>query len=502
MSSSYRQILRSSSIIGGASAINILLGLLRIKVAAILLGPAGVGLIGLLTNLVSTVSGVAGLGVGSAGTRQVAKSASSGDDSALAAARRALLLGTIALALAGAIAFWLLRDILAAHVLGDASASGDIGWLAIAVGLVVASASQGALLNGMRRIGDLAWVSIGSAVMSTIVGSLSLWAWGSSGIVAFVVAGPLASFVLGHLYVSRLPRSEGRVKVRAMTSEWSTMVRLGFAFMVAGLAGTVGQLAVRVLVQRELGVDALGHFQAAWAISMTYIGFVLAAMGTDYYPRLVAVIDDPPAVTRLVNEQMEVALLLAAPVLLAMLGLAPWVIELLYSDVFGPAVEIFRWQVLGDVLKIASWPLGYILAASGAGKTFMATEWLSMGCFVALSYLLLPVLGLLATGLSFLAMYVLLFAVVLVLARRNMRFRFASRVLGLLACVVITCGVVVGIAGQSSLAGALLGLLAAVFFSVYALIRLAHAGDLEWPIGRLAERVHSGLKRVGIRRGS
>ena len=39
--SSYKQILRSSSIIGGASVVNILIGLLRTKVVAVVLGTAG-----------------------------------------------------------------------------------------------------------------------------------------------------------------------------------------------------------------------------------------------------------------------------------------------------------------------------------------------------------------------------------------------------------------------------------------------------------------------------
>jgi len=69
---------------------------------------------------------------------------------------------------------------------------------------------------------------------------------------------------------------------------------------------------------------------------MTYLGFVLGAMATDYYPRLTAAISDTATATRLVNEQTEVALLLCAPVLLAMLGLAPWVIHLLYSAEFAP----------------------------------------------------------------------------------------------------------------------------------------------------------------------
>jgi PST family polysaccharide transporter len=267
--------------------------------------------------------------------------------------------------------------------------------------------------------------------------------------------------------------------------------------MVAGLAGTVGQLVVRVLVQRDLGVEALGHFHAAWAISMTYIGFVLGAMGTDYYPRLVAVVGDPAAVNRLVNEQVEVALLLAAPILLVMLGLAPWVIEALYSSLFNDAVEILRWQVLGDVLKIASWPLGYILVASGAGKTFMAVEWLAMGAFVALTFALLPAVGLLATGISFLAMYALLLAVVWGLARWRTGFRFSNNSLYLLAGVVAASGIVMAMTHYSSLAAAIASVVGAAAFAVYALARLAQASSAGGRVGRVAVWLRDALKKVG-----
>ncbi len=101
---------------------------------------------------------------------------------------------------------------------------------------------------------------------------------------------------------------------------------------------------------------------------MTYIGFVLGAMGTDYYPRLTAVIHDHTSVNRIVNEQTEVALLLATPVLLAMLGLAPWVITLLYSDQFGEAVETLRWQVLGDLFEGRELATGIHPVGGGLGQ--------------------------------------------------------------------------------------------------------------------------------------
>jgi len=494
---SYRQILRSTSIIGGASVINILVGLLRTKVAAMLLGPAGVGLIGLFTNLVGTASTVAGLGFGNVGTRQIAQASATGDEDRVVTARRALFWGTLGLSVLGAIAFWALRDVLAQRAMQDAALAGDIGWLAVAVALSVASASQNALLNGMRQIGDIARVSVGSALLSSAIGIIALWIWGRAGILAFIIAAPLASFVLGHWYVSRLPQTQGRAQVREMAKEWRVLARLGFAFMVAGLAGTAGQLVVRLLIQRDLGVEALGHFHAAWAISMTYIGFVLGAMGTDYYPRLVAVIEDPVAVNRLVNEQMEVALLLAAPVLLAMLGLAPWVIELLYSREFGEAVAVLRWQVLGDVLKIASWPVGFILLASGAGKTFMATEWTAMAVFSASTWVLLPYAGLVATGQSFLLMYMVLAIIVFWLAKRRTRFQFQPRTLKLLAFLLSAATAVMAMSSYTNMLAAAGGMVGALGFAIYALVRLTHAGTLGGPVARLGARVLTLRIRVG-----
>jgi len=126
MSNSYRQILRSTSIIGGASVINILVGLLRTKVAAILLGPTGVGLIGLLQNLMATAAAVSSWGFGGAGTRQIAEAAGREDVAAVAAARRALFWGTLILSTFGLGGFWLLRAPLAERVLGDPARAGDV----------------------------------------------------------------------------------------------------------------------------------------------------------------------------------------------------------------------------------------------------------------------------------------------------------------------------------------------------------------------------------------
>ncbi|MCE6967487.1 O-antigen translocase [Cereibacter sphaeroides] len=497
--SSYRTILRSSSIIGGAQVINIAVGLVKMKVVAVLLGPAGVGLIGLYLSLIQTASSIAALGLGNVGTRQIAQAHAEGGDVAVGRTRRALFWGTMGLALIGAALFWLASGWIARVILADETRATDVAWLSLGVALTVAAGSQGALLTGLRRIGDLARINLGAGVIGSVLGVLALWLWGAQGLVAMVLVAPVVTFLLGHLYVARLgPPAGPPIRLPEMTGEWRAMVTLGFAFMISGLVTTLGHLAVRILVQRELGAEALGQFQAAWAIGTTYLGFVLGAMGTDYYPRLTAAIDDPATATRLVNEQTEVALLLCAPVLLAMLGLAPWVIHLLYSAEFGPAAEILRWQLIGDILKVMSWPLGFIILAAGAGKTFVVTESLGMGVFVLGVLALLPLMGVAATGGAFLALYVAYLPLVWWLGGRRIGFRWTGAVKAQ-ALAVIGAAVAVDIAARwSELLGAALGVGLAAAAGFWALMRLSAmsgAGGRLGGIARLGERVRGWIIR-------
>lgn len=492
--SSYRTILRSSAIIGGTQIINIASGILKMKVVAEMLGPAGVGLLGLYLSLIQTASSIAAMGLGNVGTRQIAEANSHGGDIAVGRTRRALFWGTLALAFAGAGVFWLLSNWTARVILADQNLANDVAWLSIGVALMVAAGSQGALLTGLRRISDLAWINVGSGVIGTAVGVLALWLWGAHGLIVMVLVAPLFVFLLGQLYVLRLGQPAGFPSgLLEIVREWRTMLSLGFAFMLGGLVTTAGHLAARAMVQRELGAEAVGHFQAAWVIGITYLGFVLGAMATDYFPRLTTVMGDKVTAARLVNEQTEVALLLCAPVLIAMFGLAPWVISLLYSNEFAPAVGILRWQILGDVLKIISWPLGFVILAAGKGKTFVLTELLGMGVFLLGIMFGLPLIGVTATGVAFLALYVLYLPLMWLLCRRSIDFRW-TRAVKLQALGVIAAVLAIDVVARwDQELGAGFGIALACVAALWATLRLSAMTEANGRIGALV--------RVGVKIG-
>src|SRR5690606_21265539 len=161
-------------------------------------------------------------------------------------------------------------------------------------------------------------------------------------------------------------------------------------------------------------------------------------------------------------------------------------------------VGILRWQVLGGVLKVACWPMGFIMLAAGDGRAFMWTQSLAIGVFVLLVALLLPWLGIASTGMAFLAMYVVYLPVVYCLARRRTGFRWAPAVRRRLLLLFAASVAVAGLGAWREIAAVVVGLLAAAGFGLDGLARLGHMAGLGGSVGRLSQFSRRLMIKVGV----
>ena len=483
-----RGLIRSMMIIGSAQAVNILISIVRMKVLAVLLGPSGVGLLSIYNSLQGMVQQTAGLGMGSSGVREIASSR--GEEATLSRVRRVLfaahlLQGGLAMA-----AVWLLRVPIATWLFGDTTRVTEVGLIGIAILLALLGTAQTALLQGLRQIADLGRVTVLAAFSGTAAGLLAVWLQGESGLIWFILVQPLATVLVALHFTRRLPKpTVARLSVTETWAIWKPMAKLGAAFMLGGLATTATLLVVRGRISQELGLDAAGHFAAAWGITMIYVGFLLGAMAADYYPRLTEVIHDKVAAVRLMNDQAQLSLAIGGPVLLLLIGLAPWVITLLYSAEFGPAVTLLQWQTVGNVFKLASWAMSFSIVAAARAKTYFFMELSFNIIFLGLVLLLLSRVGLEVTAYAFVIGYLVYLTTVYMLVRRILGFRWHALSLGLLGLHAGLAVALLAVALTTPLAAAIaspvLALATGLFGLRVVLIKIGPQGRLSARFARL-----------------
>ncbi|WP_436640336.1 O-antigen translocase [Microbaculum sp. FT89] len=423
---SYGQILRSTALIGASSLINVGFGIIRAKAMAVLLGPAGVGLIGIFNSLSDLCFTAAGMGVQESGVRQIASVRSSGDDTGIARTVSVVRRLSLVLGLAGAVLLVLVSQPLADLTFGEPWRSGAIAMLGIAVGLRIATGGQIALLQGMRRVADLAKLGVLSAFFSAVIAIPLVYWLGEDGIVPSLVGMAAATLLTSWWYARKVGIQTRRLRIWEIAEEASPLLKLGFAFMASGLLTAGAAYLVRLIVLHNSGVDEAGFYQAAWVLGGIYASFILQSMGVDFYPRLTAVADSDEDCGRLVNEQARVSLLLAAPGVLATLTFAPLVMIVFYSAAFQPASDLLRWICLGMMLRIIAWPMGFIVLARGAQKIFFWTEVAATTVNVGLAYVLVRAIGLDGAGMAFFGLYVWHSVLIYVIVRRIAGFRWSG----------------------------------------------------------------------------
>ena len=76
---SYESILKSTSIIGGSQFLIILIGMVKVKFTAVLLGPLGIGLASALGSINQTGTSLFGFGLANSGIREISSSLGEND---------------------------------------------------------------------------------------------------------------------------------------------------------------------------------------------------------------------------------------------------------------------------------------------------------------------------------------------------------------------------------------------------------------------------------------
>lgn len=424
--SSYRSIFKATSLFGGVQIYQILIQVIKSKFVAVLIGPVGVGIMGLYQSGLQLVQQISSMGLSQSAVRDVSEANGTNDIQRISTTITVVRKLVWITGILGLIIVASCSSLLSKASFGNNDYTIPFIILSITLLLDQLNAGQRVVLQGLRRLKDLAKCSVFGVTFGLLI-SVPLYYWlGIDGIIPTFILTSLCSLILSWFYSRKIKIEKIQVTHRQTFQHGKQMLVMGISMSLGGVFVYIASFAIRGFVQREGGLEQVGLFQAGFAIVTTYVGMVMNAISTDYYPRLAAINKDNMKCREAVSQQGEVGAMILAPMLTCCIVYMPFVLKILYSDKFLAANEYISWACLGMFFRLAAWVISFLYVAKAESKLFIILEFFGNFVYLILSLIGYKYLGLKGLGIAFAVQYLIYFLVVYFIAYNKYDFRFSD----------------------------------------------------------------------------
>lgn len=376
----YSHILKYTGIFGGVQGLVILIGLVRNKFMALLLGAGGMGFNALLTSVQNFASQCTNLGISFGAVPRLSEYYEQQRAELVEYYIQVVRLWSMIAAVLGC-----LSCVVVSPLINDLSFTWGnhtlhYAMLGVSVAMIAITGGETAILKATRRLGSLARVQIYTTVASVFLSIPLYYFFRHSGVVPAIVLIAAAGMLVTIGYSYRLYPLKMQFNKKQLKNG-ASMIRLGLAFVIAAAIGSASEMLIRAYLNVEGGLDFVGLYNIGFMLTITYAGMVFSAMESDYFPRLSGVCKDIIKTNETVNKQIEVSLLLLSPMLVALIMMLPVLVPILFSREFIPVVGMAQVAVLAMYFKVLTMPVAYITLARSLSLSYLLLE---TGYFVVL----------------------------------------------------------------------------------------------------------------------
>lgn len=423
--SSYRQIMKATSLFGGVQVFNIIISIIRSKFIAILLGPTGMGMMGLFISTIGIISKGTNLGLDTSAVKDIAAASGTGNETrigivATVIQRMVWFTGLIGLLLTVILSPWLSQI-----TFGNKDYSLAFVWLSTTLLFNQLSNGQLVILQGLRKLNYLAKANLSGSLIGLFVTIPLYYLWGLEGIVPAIIGTSIFSMLLSWYFSNKIKLKKHELTNAQTFTEGKSMLQVGFMISLSGLISLSAAHIVRLFISHSGSLEQVGLYSAGFVIINTYVGLIFSAMGKDFYPRLSAVHYDNQLCKQAINQQAEIAVLILGPILILFLVFINWIIILIYSKEFISVSDMLYWASLGMFFKASSWSIAFIFLAKSKSKLYFLTELASHLFNLTLNIIGYHLGGLTGLGISFAVSYLMYLIQVYVISSIKYQFSFS-----------------------------------------------------------------------------
>jgi len=410
-------LLKTSGLTFIATVIQLFVGLVINKAISLFVGPSGLAVIGQFQNI-SQLAMVVSQGAINKGVVKYTAEYSKNEEDLTTLLSTAIKITIVCSVIVG-VALILLSGYLSNEFLTDE----NFTFIFIIFGFTILFYSLNslflAILNGLKEVKQLILINIVQSLYSLVFTTALIYFFGLKGALIALVTNQSIIF----LYIIWKLRNHRVINLGLLKGLYSSVIatklsRFALMAITSAIAIPVSHLVIRNYLVDNLGWEQAGYWQAIWYISTMYLTVVTTTLGVYFLPKLSEITDKKALRGELLSGYkviLPIVMLVSAVIYI----LKDFIVFILFSDDFKPMIELFLWQLIGDVIKIAAWLLSYLMLAKAMTKRYMAVEVLFNVIFVGISIYMVNSYGLIGITYAFAASYSIYFVTVFLLTKKE-----------------------------------------------------------------------------------
>ena len=441
----FKEGLKGTTLFGGVGMLNILISIVKSKVVAMLLGPAGMGVLGLLNSAVDLINKSTNFSLRTSAVKDISGAYATGNSkkiSKIYSIFRKLILLTGAI---GLVVCLISSPYLSVFSFGDYSYTISFIVLALSFPLIQLSDELNVLMQGTRNLRLLAKSNVVGNLASLLTVIPIYFLWGLKGVVYSVVVGYGVHLLITWYYAKKIKVEICIVSFKEALKEGKGMLKMGLMISLQGILVALSAYIVRAYLSHVNSVEEVGLYTAGFYIINTYTGIIFSGMSTEYYPRIASISEDNSKTFKAVESQSRLSIMLLAPLICTFILLGDKAIWLLYSEEFLSTTLMINISMLGMFFKAPSWCLGYVFLGKGDSKAFFWNEFVAILYTLVLNMAFYQLWGLTGMGISYMFSFLLYWIQNIIVCHYryeyNFNFSFLKILLPqfLLACLCFSC---------------------------------------------------------------
>lgn len=372
----YQHTIKYLGIFGGAQGFSMLLNMLRTKMTSVLLGVAGQSIITISNRTIQMFSDCTGLSLAFSAVRRMSDAYENSDDATVEHCVKVVRSIALLTGMLGMLLMLAVTPFISEWIFGGSSDYYLTKLLLLSPVVMLMAISNGeiAILRGTRRLNKVAIYSLATSIISLAI-SVPLYLFvGLGGIfpaifaTAFLQMCVLLYFTLPHYRYIVSPFS------LSLLREGVDMVKMGAGYIFASILTSFAMWLICALLSDLGDGESAGLFSAGFVMITLLPGILFAALDSEYYPRLSGVAAKTDVRNAMVNEQVEVQLLVQAPLLMAFVVAMPLLVPLFYDAEFVPAIAMAQFAMFGMFMRTMTYPISFLPLVNNDTLVFVILE--------------------------------------------------------------------------------------------------------------------------------